>query len=173
MLALIDGRDIVVLHDPQTAGLLDGLRAAGPRVAWRCHIGRDAGNDRTDAGWAFLRPYIEGADAFVFSRRIYAPGWIDERRLVVIPPSIDPFAAKNCELDPPTVSAILATSGLIEGGANHDPIRFERRDGTTGTIRPHSGVIADARHRRPTPGSCSRSAGGTGSRTWRECSPVS
>jgi trehalose synthase len=50
MLALIDAGDIVVLHDPQTAGMVDGLRAAGVRVVWRCHIGRDTGNDETDEG---------------------------------------------------------------------------------------------------------------------------
>ena len=68
MTALIDGRDIVLLHDPQTAGMIDGLRATGARVAWRCHVGRDTGNDLTDTGWAFLRPYVDRADAFVFSR---------------------------------------------------------------------------------------------------------
>lgn len=32
MVTLIDGRDLVLLHDPQTAGMVDGLRAAGARV---------------------------------------------------------------------------------------------------------------------------------------------
>ena len=59
MVPLIDRRDIVVLHDPQAAGMVDAVRATGARVAWRCHIGRDTTNDQTDDGWAFLRPYIE------------------------------------------------------------------------------------------------------------------
>ena len=33
--------DIVLLHDPQTAGLVSGLQEAGARVLWRCHVGRD------------------------------------------------------------------------------------------------------------------------------------
>jgi trehalose synthase len=139
----IDGRDIVVLHDPQTAGMIDGLRATGARVAWRCHIGRDTSNDLTDTGWAFLRPYVDRADAFVFSRREYAPEWVDEQRLVVIPPSIDPFSAKNRELDPPTVGDVLATVGLVEGAEPDTPIHFERRNGEAGTVRHHTGLIAD------------------------------
>ena len=115
MLPLIDPRDFVVLHDPQTAGMVDGLRAAGVRVVWRCHVGRDTCNDQTDEAWAFLRTYIEHADAFVFSRQEYVPDWMDRDRLVIIPPSIDPFSAKNRVLDPATVSAILATVGLVTG----------------------------------------------------------
>ena len=68
-------------------------------------------NDVTDEGWEFLRPYLEHADAFVFSRRVYAPSWIDADRLYVIPPSIDPFSAKNVELSPAAVAAVLATRG--------------------------------------------------------------
>jgi trehalose synthase len=142
MFRLINRSDIVVLHDPQTAGLVKGLQATGTRVAWRCHIGRDARNVQTDEGWAFLRPYIEDADAFVFSRREYVPVGVDEQRLVVIPPSIDPFSAKNRELDEPTVTAVLATVGLV--GADPDrPVHFERRDGMPGTVRHRGALIAD------------------------------
>ena len=110
MFDLLDPGDIVLLHDPQTAGMVDGLRSLGVPVVWRCHVGRDTSNDETDRAWSFLRPYIERADAFVFSRREYVPDWVDHDRLVVIPPSIDPFSAKNRELDRPTVAPILAPS---------------------------------------------------------------
>jgi trehalose synthase len=135
--------DIVVLHDPQTAGMVDSLRAAGSRVAWRCHIGSDSSNELTDIGWDFLRPYIERADAYIFTRRAYAPAWLDPERLVVIPPSIDPFSAKNCELDPPTVRTVLATVGLVVGAVPDGPVSFERRDGGTGAVRTQNGLIAD------------------------------
>ena len=143
MLALIDSRDIVLLHDPQTAGMVDGLRATGVRVVWRCHVGRDTRNDETDKAWAFLRPYIERADAFVFSREEYVPDGVDRERLVIIPPSIDPFSAKNRELDPRTVSAVLATVGVVAGADPDGPVHFERRDGSEGTVRRHSDLIAD------------------------------
>ena len=143
MLALIDSRDIVLLHDPQTAGMIDGLRATGVRVVWRCHVGRDTPNDETDKAWAFLRPYVERADAFVFSREEYVPDGLDRERLVIIPPSIDPFSAKNRELDPRTVSAVLATVGVIAGADADGPVHFERRDGSEGTVRRHSELIAN------------------------------
>ena len=143
MLALIDSRDIVLLHDPQTAGMVDGLRATGVRVVWRCHVGRDTPNDETDKAWAFLRPYLERADAFVFSREEYVPDGVDRKRLVIIPPSIDPFSAKNRELDPRTVSAVLATVGVVAGADPDGPVHFERRDGSEGTVRHHTSLIAD------------------------------
>jgi trehalose synthase len=143
MLALIDSRDIVLLHDPQTAGMVDGLRATGVRVVWRCHVGRDTPNDETDKGWAFLRSYIERADAFVFSREEYVPDGVDRERLVIIPPSIDPFSAKNRDLDPRTVSAILAAVGVVAGADPDGAVHFERRDGSEGTVRHHTSLLAD------------------------------
>ena len=53
--------DLVLLHDPQTAGLAAALASAGARVAWRCHIGVDWHNDATRAGWGFLRPNLAPA----------------------------------------------------------------------------------------------------------------
>ena len=45
MLTRVSPGDIVLLYDPQTAGLAEGLRSNGLHVAWRCHVGRD---DPTD-----------------------------------------------------------------------------------------------------------------------------
>ena len=136
-------RDIVLLHDPQTAGMVEGLRAMGVRVVWRCHVGCDTSNDETDEAWAFLRRYVEGADAFVFSRAEYVPDWMDRDRVAVIPPSIDPFSAKNRDLDPTTVRAILATVGLVKDAAPLRPISFQRRDGSLGRIRSPARLVAD------------------------------
>ena len=44
--------DLVLLHDPQTAGLARALANAGAQVAWRCHIGVDWENDATRAAWS-------------------------------------------------------------------------------------------------------------------------
>ena len=143
MTTLIGPRDIVVLHDPQTAGMVDGLRATGVRVVWRCHVGRDTRNAETDEAWAFLERYVAAADAFVFSREEYVPDWVERARLVVIAPSIDPFSAKNRDIDAPTVSAILATAGLVTGADPGGPVHFQRRDGSQGTVRHHTDLIAD------------------------------
>jgi trehalose synthase len=143
MATLVETGDIVLLHDPQTAGMVDGLRAREVKVVWRCHVGRDTHNDETDQAWAFLRPFIERADAYVFSRREYVPDWVDQDRVVIIAPSIDPFSAKNRELDPATVEVVLATVGLVSGADPDGPVSFERRDGSHGVVRRHTGLIAD------------------------------
>ena len=118
----------------------------GARVIWRCHVGRDLANDRTIAGWDFLRPYLEHAQALVFSRREYAPEWVEDDRVVVIPPSIDPFAVKNMPFPDESVTAILARVGLVADGDREGPVDFVRRDGTPGTVRSHrssGGLLLD------------------------------
>ena len=137
----IDPDDIVLLHDPQTAGLVQGLKAAGAHVAWRCHIGRDEQNDLTRAGWGFLRPYLEPADAFVFSRREYVPDWVPQDRVWVIPPSIDPFSAKNQDLPREQVESVLVQVGLARDGVPRPAVTFARRDGRTDELRRHSGLV--------------------------------
>lgn len=143
--------DFVLLHDPQTAGLVDICKAAGATVVWRCHIGRDDHNDIAETGWEFLQPFIENADAWVFSRRTYAPSWLDQDRTKIIPPSLDPFSAKNQEMSPETVRAILTHVGIINGGdggaggavdhSSGDHLTFTRRDGTPGRVEHHADVI--------------------------------
>ena len=105
-------RDIVVLHDPQAAGLIQHVRTSS-KVVWRCHVGRDTPNESTDIGWEFLREFIADADAFVFSREAYAPHWLDRDRLWVIAPSIDPFSAKNIDMTPDVARSVLVSAGLL------------------------------------------------------------
>jgi trehalose synthase len=125
--------DVVILHDPQTAGLIPEL-ADGVHVVWRSHIGRDAPNALSEAGWQFLAPYIAGADGWIFSRRDYAPSGLDPDRITIVRPSIDVFSPKNQELDDATVDAILAASGLqSEAHLDGAPV-FSRFDGTPGRV---------------------------------------
>ena len=133
--------DIVLLHDPQTAGMVDGLHAAGAHVIWRSHIGKDVTNEQTELAWTFLRPYVESAEAVIFSRREYVPDTIDPERLRIIMPSLDPFTAKNADLSESDIAATLKHAGLVDIEDGDGKIEFERRDGTTGTMRDHEGLI--------------------------------
>ena len=137
--------DLVLLHDPQTAGLTGALTRGGALVVWRSHIGVDFQNDVTRAAWDFLRPYLEGARAYVFTRRQYVPQWIPPALTRIIPPSIDPFSAKNEELSAGTVRAILATIGVLAGGPPSVPGRFTRHDGTIGEVTRAAAVTGQAR----------------------------
>jgi trehalose synthase len=110
--------DVVLLHDPQTAGLARELRDRGALVVWRCHVGLDEHNEWTREAWGFLREMVEPAQATIFSRESFAPDWVDRRWLRVIPPSLDPFSPKNEGLDDGEVEALVHREGLVvEGGA--------------------------------------------------------
>jgi trehalose synthase len=137
--------DVVLLHDPQTAGLAAPLAQAGARVVWRCHIGVDWENDATRAGWDFLRPHLAAAGAYVFSRREYVPPWIAAEKVSIIPPSIDPFSPKNQDLDADTVQAILARLGVLDGPAPAVPARFVRRDGDMDTVTRPAVIVGEGR----------------------------
>ena len=140
---LVRPGDLVLLHDPQTAGLAGRLAQSGARVVWRCHIGIDEQNDLSRGAWDFLKPYLAPAHAFVFSRRQYAPSWMPETATAVIPPSIDPFSAKNQPMDEPTVLAILSWIGVLDDPAADARRRFTRSDGTAGEVVRTATVVAD------------------------------
>jgi len=141
--------DLVLLHDPQTAGLAAALASAGARVAWRCHIGVDWHNDATRAAWGFLRPHLAAAEGYVFSRREYVPAWLPGEKVWVIPPSIDPYSPKNQDLDGGTVRAILARIGVLDGAEPNERTSFVRSDGRLGVVARSAEVTGEG---RPTAG---------------------
>ena len=126
--------DIVILHDPQTAGLAAAVRETGATVIWRCHVGLDVANDHAHAAWDFLRGYVLDAHAYVFSRAGFAWDGLPRDRIAVIRPSIDAFAPKNAEQAPEQSLAILATAGILAGGVDAHPV-FTRSDGTPGRVQ--------------------------------------
>ena len=137
--------DLVLLHDPQTAGLAAPLASAGARVAWRCHIGVEWETDVTRAAWEFLGPHLAAAEGYVFSRREYAPSWIPGEQVWVIPPSIDPFSPKNEHLDDTNVRAILARIGVLDAAVTDGSPSFLRRDGSMGVVTRPAGITGVSR----------------------------
>jgi len=133
--------DIVVLHDPQTAGLVEGVRQIGACVIWRSHIGKDARDEVTDGAWRFLRPYVDHAAGLVFTRKAYVPDWVDQDRCWLIPPSLDPFSTKNTDLTDDEVRAALRVAGLVQLEDDGASLEFTRRDGSSGSLREHDGLV--------------------------------
>jgi len=134
--------DVVILHDPQTAGLAAPLQAAGAIVVWRCHVGAGALNQWTEEAWDFLRPHLGTCDGFVFTRRQYVPPWVPTERVSIIPPSIDPFSPKNQEQSPPQKLRIMAAMGLVDAASTGEAT-FTRRDGSVGLVTRRATVVAD------------------------------
>lgn len=141
LLTLVRPRDIVLLHDPQVAGLAPRLARAGATVVWRCHIGSDTVNEYVERAWDFLYPYLTDVDAYVFTRRSFAPRWADAQKVFVIPPSIDPFAPKNQAMGPGEVEAVLRHVGLIGGEGPPPRTEFTRADGTRGRVNRQTRVL--------------------------------
>jgi trehalose synthase len=133
--------DIVLLHDPQPAGLAQTMRRRGARVVWRCHVGTDEPNTHSEMGWEFLRPYLEppAVDAYVFTRRSFAPSWIPDALIHEITPAIDPFSPKNQELSAEETEAILSSVGLLSG--SHRAAEYQRADGTRRRIERGVDVV--------------------------------
>jgi trehalose synthase len=143
LLEQISPGDLVLLHDPQTAGLTESLTEAGAQVAWRCHIGVGWENEATTAAWTMLRPYLTHACGFVFSRREYVPAWIPDQRVSIIPPSIDPFSPKNQYMDEFTVQGILAKIGVLDGSTPPEPVTYVGRNGSPGSVTRSAEVTAE------------------------------
>jgi trehalose synthase len=98
--------DLVMIHDPQPAGLIDGRRE-GSRWLWRCHIDL---SHPLRATWQFLEPFVRRFDGAIFhqagvARRLPTPCYL-------IHPSIDPLSDKNRELGAAEVERRVAALGV-------------------------------------------------------------
>jgi trehalose synthase len=140
---MVRPRDVVVLHDPQTAGLIPAVRGRGVPVIWRCHVGLDLPNELARRAWRFLLPYVQEADAYVFSRSAFAWEGLDESKVNVIPPSIDAFSPKNQELDPGCVHAILAAAGIVTDHSGPAHPSFTRGDGSRGRVDRRADMLEE------------------------------
>ena len=99
--------DIIFVHDPQPAGLIQKKPRIGKKWIWRCHIDVSQPDEKV---WNFLRPFIIQYDAAVFS----SPAFSRELpiRQFQISPSIDPLSDKNRELPSEVIDAVFTKYGI-------------------------------------------------------------
>jgi trehalose synthase len=99
--------DILFIHDPQPAGLIQLKTKLGKKWIWRCHIDISQPNEEV---WNFLRPFIVQYDAAFFS----APAFSRELpiRQFLISPSIDPLSDKNKELPQAIIDRVFGKYGI-------------------------------------------------------------
>lgn len=93
--------DVVVMHDPNTAPLID-FRPPDGKWVWRCHLDLSRPQRRA---WAFLRQSVVKYDAAVFSLPKFAQRLPIPQYLIY--PSIDPLSEKNRELDESEIQGVL------------------------------------------------------------------
>jgi trehalose synthase len=143
--ACIRPRDVVLLHDPQTAGMIPRMLETGVPVIWRAHVGVDPPNDLAREAWRFLLPYVELANAYVFSHSAYVWEGLDPAKLKVIAPSIDAFSPKNHAMAFTSVTSVLRAAGLAADRRHHYPRAvFERLDGTVGHVESKARLVEEA-----------------------------
>jgi trehalose synthase len=94
--------DVIMIHDPQPAGLIARKQETGGKWAWRCHIDVSQPNKKL---WEFLREYVVQYDASVFSMPDFSQQLPIPQYL--IPPSIDPLADKNKDLEQEYIDSII------------------------------------------------------------------
>ncbi len=99
--------DIVFIHDPQPAPLLNLCTDRKGKWIWRCHI--DASQPYRPV-WKYLSRFIEGYNASIYSLPAFAQRM--EHPSYIISPSIDPLSEKNIELDREEIDAVYRNYGL-------------------------------------------------------------
>jgi len=151
MAARVGPQDVVLLHDPQTAGMIPRLLATGAPVIWRAHVGIDPPNDLAREAWRFLIGYVERADAYVFSYPLYIWEGLDRAKVAVIPPSIDAFSPKNHGMAFTSVTSVLRAAGLGAGYHHGSRAVFERLDGTVGSVGSEAQLVEEQQLRLDVP----------------------
>lgn len=101
--------DFVFIHDPQPAAIPQIRGKGAARWVWRCHIDTSSPNAEV---WTFLRPYLTGYDAAVFTMTEFVPPDFPLARVEVIPPAIDPLSPKNLHLSEQTARRVLDWIGV-------------------------------------------------------------
>ncbi|MBE0602502.1 MAG: glycosyl transferase family 1, partial [Deltaproteobacteria bacterium] len=104
---VLEEADVVVIHDPQPAHLLNLCAGRRGKWIWRAHI--DISRPYRPV-WKWLRPYVERFNASIFSMAEFAQ--LLPHPQFLVPPSIDPLSEKNRELDPSVIEAVRAELGL-------------------------------------------------------------
>nr|MBN2278722.1 glycosyltransferase [candidate division Zixibacteria bacterium] len=90
---VLEAADIVFIHDPQPAMLLELCSNRRGKWIWRCHI--DASQPYRPV-WKYLRPRVERYDASIFSMSEFSRTLPHPQFLIA--PSIDPLSEKNIDL---------------------------------------------------------------------------
>ena len=104
-----DDYDVVVVHDPQPAALIDSFPERRAKWVWRGHIDFSTPNPEVLAA---LLPSLVAYDATIFHMPQYVPR-VDGLRLPVVwPPAIDPLQPKNMALSAEDASYIVDQFGI-------------------------------------------------------------
>jgi trehalose synthase len=105
--------DLVLVHDPQPAGLIAFKKGKKPWI-WDGML--DLSSPQPEA-WEFFQPFLHAYDAAVYAAPTFTPpaplpGGLSSTRQILVAPSIDPLSERNRELSPEQVQDVLNDLGL-------------------------------------------------------------
>ncbi len=130
---VLESAEIVVLHDPQPAPLLDLCQKRKGKWIWRAHI--DISRPSRPL-WKVLRPFVERADASIFSMSQFAQALPHPQ--FIMTPSIDPLSDKNRDLPQEELENVQEKYGLDPDRPLLVQIsRFDRFKDPVGVIRAY------------------------------------
>jgi trehalose synthase len=85
-------------------------------------------------------PHIEAADLYVFTRQAFVPSGLDQTRVRILAPAIDPCSAKNQPLSPGQAEAILDHAGLARA-FQPTPVKAVNVQGRAVLVRREAEVL--------------------------------
>jgi trehalose synthase len=101
--------DVIIVHDPQPAGMQRNAPDRARRWIWRCHIDLSTPNPAT---LARMLPLIHDYDASVWHLEQYVPAGLDGGIRKICPPAIDPLSPKNMALSPEDAAFVCEQFGI-------------------------------------------------------------
>ncbi|HEX21310.1 MAG TPA: glycosyltransferase [Actinobacteria bacterium] len=106
-----DNYDIIIVHDPQPAALLDCCRSRGKaKWIWRCHIDTSQPNMEV---WEYIRNFVAIYDKAIFTMAKFVPPDFSQPEVAIIPPAIDPLSPKNMALSHKMARNLLSWLGIF------------------------------------------------------------
>jgi trehalose synthase len=108
---ITSGWDVIIVHDPQPAGIQRLVPDKASTWVWRCHIDLSTPHP---AAIERLVPLIMEYDASVWHVQNYVPGALDGASpgVHICPPAIDPLSPKNMALSPEDAAFVCDQFGI-------------------------------------------------------------
>ncbi len=108
---ITSGWDVIIVHDPQPAGIRRLVPDKAKTWVWRCHIDLSTPNP---SAIERLVPLVKEYDASVWHVQNYVPAALDGATpgVVICPPAIDPLSPKNMALSPEDAAFVCDQFGI-------------------------------------------------------------
>jgi trehalose synthase len=108
---ITSGWDVIIVHDPQPAGIRRLVPEKARTWVWRCHIDLSTPNPEVIER---VVPLIAEYDASVWHVRDYVPASMDGASpgVHILPPAIDPLSPKNMALSPEDAAFVCDQFGI-------------------------------------------------------------